>query len=328
MRRVINQRLGLLLSVSVTIIYMATIAPIAAQMPPPVISIADAHRLGEPIHDQHGVITSSDGTCLFYRHWPSHGPSNHVVIVLHGIGFESGPYKVVADGLNPRGIDVYGLDARGHGLSCGTRGYTGSATQVADDIAAMVRFSRQQHPGSKIFLLGDSMGCNYALDFAKDHDAQLAGLILLAPAFYVDTAQLINLHSLFLMPYFLIAHRKPVIDLTGHRLEGSSRDPQFIAQRRADPLAYKKVSFGYLLDIQRLIHNWKRKIAPRVQAPILMIQGDKDRVVSKKDCRKFAKISASRDLQFKTYPQVSHTTLWDPETPEILAQVSEWVVRH
>jgi len=328
LRSVINQRLGLLLSVSVTIIYMATIAPIAAQMPPPVITIADAYRLGEPIHDQHGVVTSSDGTCLFYRHWPSHGPSDHVVIVLHGIGFESGPYKVVADGLNPRGIDVYGLDARGHGLSCGIRGYTGSPAQVADDVGAMVRFARQQHPASKIFLLGDSMGCNYALAYAKEHDNQLAGLVLLAPAFYVDTSQLISLHSLLLMPYFLIAHRKPVIDLLDGRLTASSRDPDFIAERRSDPLAYKKVSFGYLLDIQRLIHNWRRDIAPRVHAPILMIQGDKDKVVSKKDCRTFAKISASRDLQFKTYPQVRHTTLWDPETPEILEQVGEWVTGH
>jgi alpha-beta hydrolase superfamily lysophospholipase len=307
---------------------MATIAPIAAQMPPPVITIADAYRLGAPIHDQHGTIASSDGTSLFYRHWPAFGRSNHAVIVLHGIGFESGPYKVVAEGLNPRGIDVYGLDARGHGLSSGPRGYTGSAAQVADDVAAMVRFVKQQHRSSSIFLLGDSMGCNYALNFAKQHDDRLAGLILLAPAFYVDASQFFRLQSVLLGPHFLFAHRKPVIDLLDGRLTESTRDPQFVAERRADALAYKKVSFGYVLDIQRLIWNWRREIAPRVHAPILMIKGGQDRVVSQRDCETFARISASRELKFKLYPQVRHTTLWDPETPQILAQVGEWVRAH
>ena len=42
-----------------------------------------------------------------------------------------------------------------------------------------------------------------------------------------------------------------MINLVGKRLEESSRDPECIARRRADPLAYKNVNFGYLLDMQR-----------------------------------------------------------------------------
>lgn len=306
---------------------MSTSADIA-EMPPQVRSAADANRLGDPIADQHGTLTSLDGTCLFYRYWPAAGWNGRVVIVLHGIGYHSGPYKVIADAFNPRGITVYGLDARGHGLSCGSRGHTGSPTAVAQDVAAIVDFARRQQPHAKIFLLGDSMGCNYALDFAKENSAQLAGLILMAPAFYVDSSQLLNLESALLLPYFLFGHRKPVIDLVGKRLDESSRDPQWIAARRADPLAYKKANFGYLLDIQRLIFGWKRKIAPRVRVPILMIKGGKDRVVSQKDCEIFQKLSASSDKRFEIYPNVPHTTLWDPQTPEILSLAGEWILEH
>jgi alpha-beta hydrolase superfamily lysophospholipase len=304
---------------------MATSAEIA-QMPPQVRSFTDAYRLGDPIADQHGTLTSTDGTCLFYRYWPAEDFNGHVVIVLHGIGYHSGPYKVIADALNPRGISIYGLDARGHGLSCGSRGFTGNAVEVAQDVATMVGFVQREQPGAKVFLLGDSMGGNYALHYAKDCAAQIAGLILLAPAFWLDPSQLFDLESALLMPYFLLGHRKPVIDLVGKRLDESSRDAKWIAARRADPLAYKKANFGYLLDIQRLVFGWRRTIAPRVQVPILMIKGGKDRVVSHGDCETFQKLAASTDKRFEVYPDLPHTTLWDPQTPEILRMVGEWTL--
>ena len=306
---------------------MSTSADIA-EMPPQVRSTDDAYRLGDPIADQHGTLTSADGTGLFYRYWPAEAWNGRVVIVLHGIGYHSGPYKVIADALNPRGITVYGLDARGHGLSCGPRGYTASIAEVAQDVAAIVDFVKRQQPHAKVFLLGDSMGCNYALNYAKEYSAQLAGLILLASAFFVDSSQLLNLESALLMPYFLFGHRKPVIDLVGRRLDESSRDPKWIAARRADPLAYKKANFGYLLDIQRLIFGWRRKIAPRVRVPILMMKGGRDRVVSHRDCETFARLSVSTDKRFEVFPNVPHTTLWDAQTPEILALAGKWILEH
>jgi len=298
-----------------------------AQMPLPVNSASEAERRAQGIKDEHGVISSADGTCLFYRHWPASGSWNgHVIVVLHGIGFESGPYKVVADALNPRGVDVYGLDARGHGLSCGRRGYLGSAAKVAEDVGAIVAFVKQQRPGAKVFLVDDSMGCNYALDYAKQHQDQLAGVVLLGPVLSLNKKQLWRPGTLLLLPYLLFAGRDPVVSLVGKRLNESSRDPQFIAERRADPLAYKKVSFGYLLDIKHLVPNWKTEIAPVVRLPILMIAGGHDELGSRKAFREFENLAGSQDKQAQIFPDVYHTTLWDPRTPEILKLVGDWIV--
>jgi alpha-beta hydrolase superfamily lysophospholipase len=251
-----------------------------------------------------------------------------VVVVLHGIGYHSAPYKVIADALNPHGTDVYGLDARGHGLSQGRRGFVGTQAQVGADVESMIRLVKQQKPAAKIFLLGDSMGADLALNYAKRNSRELAGLVLLALALNLDLSQFLSLESLSLMPYFVLAHREPVISLVGKRLEGSSRDPEFIARRRVDPLAYKNVSFGYLLDVQRIVFGWRWKIAPRVHAPTLLIKGGKDRVVSHRECVAFDKLSASTDKCFRIYPDVPHTTLWDPETPEILDVVGKWILEH
>lgn len=104
----------------------------------------------------------------------------------------------------------------------------------------------------------------------------------------------------------------------GKRLEESSRDLQFIAERRADRLAYKKVSFGYLWDIKHLVRNWKSEIAPNLRVPTLIIQGGKDVIVSHKDCEILARIKATsgtKDRQYKVFPKTRHTTLWDRIRP-------------
>jgi acylglycerol lipase len=302
---------------------------IAGPMPPEVSSTEDVSHLCGKLADHHGFVTSADQTRLFYRHWPATTAWNgRVLVVLHGIGYHSAPYRVIAHGLNPYGTEVYGLDARGHGLSQGRRGYVGTSTEVGADVECMMRVVKEQRPGARIFLLGDSMGADLALNYAKRNSRELAGLILLALALNLDVSQFLSLESLSLMPYFALAHREPVISLVGKRLEESTRDPEFVERRRVDPLAYKHVSFGYLLDIHRLVFGWRWKIAPRIHAPTLLIKGGKDRVVSHRECVAFDRLSASPDKCFKIYPDVLHTTLWDPETPEILEQVNNWVMEH
>jgi alpha-beta hydrolase superfamily lysophospholipase len=326
------RRLGLWLAIF-TISCALGAANAQAQMPPPVNSLADAQRLSESVRDNHGILTSQDKTCLFYRYWPAAASvsADRIVIVLHGIGYESGPYKVIADALNPQGIDVYALDARAHGLSCGGRGYVASQAQAADDVSSIVRYVRNERPDAKIYLLGESMGGAFALNYVRNNSSELRGLILLAPALALTRHEVLQIGNLGLLPYFLFAHRAAKISLTGKRLEQSSRDPKFIAERRTDPWAYKKVSFGYLWDINRLVKNWKSEIAPNLAVPTLIVQGGKDVIVSHKDCKLLAQIKATHgitDRQYKVFPKTRHTTLWDPDTPELLKFVSQWILAH
>jgi alpha-beta hydrolase superfamily lysophospholipase len=326
------RRIGLRLAV-VALSCALGAAPARAQMPAPVNSLADAERLSESIADQHGILTSEDKTCLFYRYWPAGGgvPADRAVIVLHGIGYQSGPYKVISDALNPQGMDVYALDARAHGLSCGRRGYIGTPAQVAADVSAIVQFVHNERHDAKIYLLGESMGGAYALNYLRKNSGELRGLILLAPALGLNNRQVFQIRNVGLLPYFLFAHRAVKISLTGWRLEESSRDTQFIAERRTDPLAYKKISFGYLWDIKRLVKNWESEIAPNLDLPTLIVQGGKDVIVSRKDCKLLAQIKATQgidDRQYKLFPRTRHTTLWDPDTPEILKFVTQWIIEH
>jgi alpha-beta hydrolase superfamily lysophospholipase len=297
-------------------------------MPPEVTSAAEALQFADDLAGDHGFLTSSDGTALFYRHWAAENCNGRVMIVLHGIGFHSGPYKVIADALNPAGIDVYGLDARGHGLSQGRRGFLPTPVQVQADVLAMIRTVRKQRPEARIFLLGDSLGANFALNYAKSDGVELAGLVLLAPALNLHLSQYFSLESALLFPNLLYAVRKPVINLVGSRLEESTRDDDFVLSRRTDPLSYKQVSFGYLLDGQRLVWDWRWAIAPKVQTPTLIVKGESDRIVSHGQCVEFYERLAASDKQLEMFPEVKHTTLWDPQRDEILQLVGDWLLNH
>jgi alpha-beta hydrolase superfamily lysophospholipase len=295
-------------------------------MPPQFTSPAEVMEFVDDIPDSHGFVSSSDGTSLFFRHWPAHACNGRVVIVLHGIGFHSGPYKVIADALNPSGIDVFSLDARGHGLSEGRRGFLATPAQVQADVLAMIHAVRKQRPDAKIFLLGDSLGANFALNYAKSDGLELTGLVLLAPALNLHPSQYFSMESALLFPNLIYALRKPVINLVGARLEESTRDDDFVISRRTDPLAYKNVSFGYLLDGQRLVWDWRWAIAPKLKTPTLIVKGQSDRIVSHGQCLEFYQRLAAPDKHLEMFPDVKHTTLWDPQRDEILQLVGEWML--
>ncbi len=306
----------------------STFAETENLMPPEVLSTPDGRRMSENVSDRCGRLISADGTSLFYRHWPAAEWNGRAVIVLHGIGYHSGPYKVIADALNPEGTEVYALDARSHGLSQGPRGYIGTRAQVVEDVDALVQFVRKQHPGAKIFLMGDSMGADFAVSYASIHGDELEGLILMALALNLHVSQYLSLESARLFPNMLFGFRKPVISLVGDRLESSSRDGEFVARRRTDPLAYKNISFGYLLDIQRLVWDWRWAIAPKVKTPTLIVKGGSDTVVSHWECVGYHRRSGAKDKRLEILPDVPHTTLWDPRSQEILKLVGEWVRQH
>jgi acylglycerol lipase len=295
-----------------------------------IYSPSDVQSIVEGISDQHGFVRSADGSCLFYRYWPPvrQARTKAVVLVLHGIGYHGAPYKVIAETLNDFGIAVYALDARGHGLSCGERGIIPSIDKIVEDVDSMVTFIKQTDKSTHVFVLGESMGGAYALNYAKDAGSRLSGLILLAPALGLKTSQILRPRNILLLPYVVFWQKKPAISLIDERLDESSRDRNFVLQRRRDKLAYEKVSFQYLRDVGRLAKHWRKAIAPLITVPTLIIQGKKDPILSLHECKTLARCTAAPDKKLITLEDVPHTLLWDPETPRVLESIRQWVLQH
>ena len=127
-------------------------------------------------------LVAPDGVHLTaYRALPV-GAARGVVQIAHGMAEHFIRYRRVVDALTAAGWAVYGQDHRGHGASAaahglGSFGPRGFAA-VVDDMAALSRLARADHPGAPLILLGHSMGSFASQLYLLDHAAGLAGLVL------------------------------------------------------------------------------------------------------------------------------------------------------
>ncbi|HLS79020.1 MAG TPA: alpha/beta hydrolase [Nocardia sp.] len=100
-----------------------------------------------------------DGTRgrLHYRRWPVETPGA-VAVLLHGLGQHSGNYHRFARSLNAIGVEVWGLDLAGHGLSEGDPAQPGTLAELVADAAVLVTRAHEQRPDLPLVLMGHSLG--------------------------------------------------------------------------------------------------------------------------------------------------------------------------
>lgn len=277
-----------------------------------------------------GYIQSADGTKLFFRQWlPSETKTPRIVaIIFHGIGYHSEPYRVIGNYLSSKGIIVYGFDTRGHGYSGGERGKMESAGKIRDDIHQIVTFVRQKNSQHKLFLIGESMGGVFVASYAKDHNNEIAGIILIAPSFKVHVSQYLKFKSIALLPVILFFRDQEVLSLVDNRLDESSRDKNWVKDRRADTLALSRVSGNYLSIIQQLNSGWKSDIPGQISVPVLIFHGGEDKIVDKSGSVLFVRALKSTDKELIILPEAPHSILWDDSTPDILAKMHSWILQH
>jgi alpha-beta hydrolase superfamily lysophospholipase len=117
-----------------------------------------------------------DARRLYFRHWSAHSATASVLL-LHGFGEHSGHFHRLAHDLNRHGLDVWGLDHLGHGLSVGERGLFGSVDALADNAAALLDAIETDHPDRPLFVVGHSLGGVTAALLAA-RGRRLSGLVL------------------------------------------------------------------------------------------------------------------------------------------------------
>ncbi|HEX6738894.1 MAG TPA: alpha/beta fold hydrolase, partial [Vicinamibacteria bacterium] len=121
---------------------------------------------------------AGDGYLLKYRTWQA-GPSDTLVVALHGLLTHSAWFTGLAEGLATRGVHTLGHDRRGSGLNLQERGDVDSAQRLLDDLGATVEPWREQYP--TIVYLGWCLGSCVALEYLLQKPHMGEGLILMSP---------------------------------------------------------------------------------------------------------------------------------------------------
>jgi uncharacterized protein len=123
------------------------------------------------------ILDCGDGIRLLGIHSPAAEPSRGLAILLHGWEGSAEATYVLSVGatLNAAGFDVFRLNFRDHGDTFALNQELFHSCRI-DEVVAAVRAVTGAHPSRRIFLIGHSLGGNFALRVAVR--APAAGIAL------------------------------------------------------------------------------------------------------------------------------------------------------
>ncbi len=267
-----------------------------------------------------GTFVGVENTGIFYQSWiPADAAAT--VIVVHGYAEHSGRYAHVAKALNGHGYAVWALDHRGHGRSEGPRASVKRFEHFVADLTTFVGLVQGQTVAGPLFILGHSMGGLISTLYSFDHQDQLAGLVLTGPAMKIDA----GVSPVLLALSVVLGAVAPELPVGPFDPGGVSRDPAVVAAYTSDKLNYTagvKARMGrqFVLGTRGVLGR-----APGLKLPILVIQGEADRLVSPAGTYAAFEAFGSADKTLKKYPGLFHEVLNEPEQDEIIALIGEWL---
>jgi alpha-beta hydrolase superfamily lysophospholipase len=276
------------------------------------------------------VIESADGTFdgvggvpIYWQRAAPPSPRG-VVLIAHGYAEHLGRYADFVAHLTARGLAAAAVDHRGHGRSGGPRGHCLDFHEVVTDLRMLADHADGWWPGVPRVLFGHSMGGLIALLYLLRHPETVRAGALSAPALRLPDE---GPRSLRWVAALLgrVVPRMPVktkLDETG-----LSRDPAVGRAYVADPLVHRRATVGFARAL-RAAQAVVQVEASRLRVPLLVLQGDADRIVDPGGARELvARLTCRHELVM--LPGYYHELLNEPEPDrtKILELLDTWFDR-
>jgi acylglycerol lipase len=271
-------------------------------------------------------VFSSDGVSIFVHAWVPEDP-RRVLICIQGLGGHGGYYRELACQVALSGTIVVAPDLRGHGHSEGVRGDIDQFDRYVMDVDVAVTWTSIMWPYIPIYVLGESMGASIVVQYItrglyRTGKLPLAGLVFVSPVFSSALRSTFD-EAVHFMRSLLIAPTHPSIAITG-REELGCRDPAFNMLLRADPLFVRQVSPRFLIMLVIWFWQSKRK-ARQINLPFLALLGRGDHIAKRSGTAAFLRNVHASEQRIVTFPQAYHCLLRDPDTPDVVGVLNEWL---
>eukprot|EP00300_Choanocystis_sp_HF-7_P008183 c15768_g1_i1.p1 GENE.c15768_g1_i1~~c15768_g1_i1.p1 ORF type:complete len:531 (+),score=105.31 c15768_g1_i1:38-1594(+) len=289
-----------------------------------------------------GSFVNASSLTIVTRHWlpESDQARRGVVFLIHGFGEHSGRYHHVAARFVEAGLCVFALDHQGHGLSEGPRAYVEEFDFYIRDVLHYIDQTLSQDSGvslgaerDNVFVCGHSMGGLIAIRTSNAlaanpailHGASFRGTVisgaLLVPDPKAASPALIGVVK-------VLSKLTPRLPIQPVDPSAVSRDAKVIDAYAADPLVFAdKVRARWIGASLTAMAN-TLETAQHVTWPYIFVQGGADLLCNKSGAEKFHELTQSSDKTLKIYPGMFHEIFNEPEHPEILSLVVQWVLRH
>ena len=264
-------------------------------------------------------LVADDATPLFVRRYTPRSESARTIVLVHGLCEHGARYDHIASALTERGWNVIIPDLRGHGRSGGVNTHIGRFQRYTSDLDLIYTHFALRADSTAV--IAHSMGGLVSLRFAQQYPGRVSAMALLSPLLAVKVP----------IPRRTIATGK-LMSLVAPRTRFRSRvDPVYttrnkdaLERRLADPLIHKSVTAGWYFAMRAaLAAAWAE--AGKVDLPLLILQAGEDRMVDAGAPAEWLKLTSSRDVTLKTFADHYHELLNEPDWPEIIGSVIDWL---
>lgn len=259
------------------------------------------------------------GTTIAYDVYDPEGAPKGLLLVAHGLAEHRGRYGNVAARFTALGLRVAVPDHRGHGESDGPRCDTRDVSEFTADLETLRRLTVVE--GAPTYLLGHSMGGLIALDYALDHQTDLAALMLSGALVLPGEDQ----------PPWLVAIAKvlgkvvPTLGTLALDPKSVSRDPKVVAAYENDPLNFHgKVKAGTGAALLNRLQTFPARL-PSLTLPLLVMHGEKDKLTNPEGSRLVHELAGSSDKTLTIYPGLFHEIFNEPEQDQVLTDLTTWL---
>jgi alpha-beta hydrolase superfamily lysophospholipase len=261
------------------------------------------------------------GTDFLFRRWDAPSPKA-VVLLVHGLGAHTARWDFLARHLASEGYASYGLELRGYGATPERpRGHIDSFKTYDRDILALREAVLRDHPGRKVFLLGESLGGLIVFNLAARRPDLFAGAILISAVFKNGMKFPLSSYLTLVSHYLFNATKTIPVPFDSAMC---TRDTAYRAVMDANPDELREASLKLLMCTLGAQRSAK-KLAGKLSVPALFLVAGIDKLVDAPAERKmFAKLPLA-DKTLREYPEMHHALSIDLGREDVFRDIVGWL---
>lgn len=239
-----------------------------------------------------------------HMHYRDQGNSDGpVLIFVHGFSASLHTWEPWVERLGDD-YRIISLDLPGHGLTRAPAGYSASMEAFVGEVRALANELQL----GRFFIAGSSMGGNVAWEYALAHPEQVEGLILVDASGWPETRE-----GLAEDPPVFKLLRNPLLGPLMRNLDSTALTRQGLQAAFFDPaLANEDMVHRYVdlsrapghrdillqltLGFRERNYATRERLAPLADTPVLILQGDTDRLVPGSHAEQFHDAIAGAQL--------------------------------
>lgn len=223
------------------------------------------------------------------------------ILMVHGFTGTPSEFRRVGYFLHEQGYTIQAIRLPGHGTSPEDMlltEWTDWYKHVRDSFDTMATLCKS------IIVMGHSMGGLLALRLATER--QVAGIVSLATPIFLASRKTVFARPLQLLVKYV---KKPA---------------QTIPTLLDESCAYTKTPIRCVISLRKLLKKVKRSLS-KVEAPVWIGQGEKDKVVLPRSAAYLYRKIGSSSKAVYYYPYTSHGMLLDQERERIYEDISAFI---